>query len=156
MEHEGNKIQKFGLFISPGSTLVLRVVDGTATLLHPAQYNNPRVNCGSQAWVAIINAKGRDVPTSVLENKAWRPLYGSRAEANFLYGVPDDVDLYDVNGLRELNRKRPAPVKYASMREQFDAAKEAAAKHNAARGGESPTREAAESSRCAPHAEPSV
>lgn len=86
---------KFGLYGHNRTTgIVLRRIDETAVTLPVSVYTD--TTTPSSRWDAIISAGGKTANYDP-NDPSWVLLYGSRAEANFLYGVPADVELYGID-----------------------------------------------------------
>lgn len=88
---------KFGLYCVAGvSSLYIRVIDGKAEIVRPEDINdnNHPANTPSETWERLLQAPGRRCEGFSFDNPKYRLLYDSRLDAAFMYGVPDDVDLY--------------------------------------------------------------
>lgn len=84
---------KFGIYVLPSTTLLVRCIDGVFTMVNDPQLMH---NSGDK-WQAIINAPGTVVsPKHIipkLRNGGTLHTY-TRPIAKAYYRVPDDVELY--------------------------------------------------------------
>lgn len=82
---------KFGLYVRPQSNMVLRLLDGKAEMffMDPAWFSMS----SEERFAAILAAPCRPARYNP-HDPSWNDLLESRQQARFLYGVPDDVELY--------------------------------------------------------------
>lgn len=88
---KGNNPRTFGLYTIPSSNLIFRKMDG----VWEALFCFTRIGSSADVWKYYSTQKGKPVDKDFIEShEGLQCLTYQRSVARFLYGVPQDVELY--------------------------------------------------------------